>query len=637
MAADYKLRAILEWADRSKAGIKKSTESLGGLDKTAQDVKAAITGLGLVAAGKAAYELAELGAQSIRTRNAFEAISGGADEATARLDAMQAATRGALSEQEAMASANRLMQMGLADNATELGNVTEMAVRLGTAMGRDASQSIEEFALLLANQSIPRLDTFGISAGRVRTRINELRDANKDLTREQAFLQAVQEEGEKAMNRLGDAAEDEMLQFEKLEASVLDLKDAFGEALAQEMAADAGHIAEATDKLAELQVAYSEVREEQGTFEKGMRLLVPGLYMVVTGIDALTRSTDDAQPAIDGWMASWEAARDATEEMGEATEGAMHKAERWAHYGERMTAAAEAYTEGVEEAAEAAEEATPLFGGLADSVADLGRAFTEGIPDAEDMWSLILQTERAAGATAEELGAMAQSLGIASQEEVAAQLGMYALVDAWNQGERSMGNLSTASALLTQYHENLTLAEELEAEAAKEAELGHSRQAEALRGQAEAARDSAQAALDMALEISETGTVMEEVKENSDHLTGGLRGVESAARGVDAALRAIEREVNININYKVGERPGLQHGTSYFRGGMAIVGEGGPELVALPRGSQVFPTSAPETRAAMRVNNSFGGDTVIINDKMAAAMYLDQKRRQRVARMEARM
>lgn len=50
--------------------------------------------------------------------------------------------------------------------------------------------------------------------------------------------------------------------------------------------------------------------------------------------------------------------------------------------------------------------------------------------------------------------------------------------------------------------------------------------------------------------------------------------------------------------------PMLAKGTDYFRGGYAIVGEQGPELVQLPRGSKVYPNS--ETQAML-------GGTIAIN------------------------
>ena len=197
-------------------------------------------GKALVAAGvlefgrralKAGKELAEFGARAERAASVFEAVSGGSEQAAANLEAMQRATRGALSDTEAMAAASQILQMGLVEGADEMGRFAEMAVTLGTAMGRDASQSMEEFALLMANQSIPRLDTFGISAGRVRERMNELADANKNMTREQRFNIAVMEEGGEAMARLGATGGDAMEATAQAGAAFKNFRDELGKNL----------------------------------------------------------------------------------------------------------------------------------------------------------------------------------------------------------------------------------------------------------------------------------------------------------------------------------------------------------------------------------------------------------------------
>ena len=72
------------------------------------------------------------------------------------------------------------------------------------------------FSFLLSNQSIELLDTFGISSGKVRERIEELQEANKGLARDQAFVTAVLEEGALAMERLGDATEQNVSAVGKL-------------------------------------------------------------------------------------------------------------------------------------------------------------------------------------------------------------------------------------------------------------------------------------------------------------------------------------------------------------------------------------------------------------------------------------
>lgn len=216
-----------------------------------------------------ALELGQLGVQSQKTSAAFAAISGGTIQARNNLNAMRAATQGTLSDMEAMAAANRLMQMGLASNADELRKVTAMAVRLGTAMGRDAGTAIEEFALLLANQSIPRLDTFGISAGRVRARIAELQAAQKGLSRETAFMQAVMEEGTAAMERLGDAGMGQIQNMDRLRASVSNLKVTVGEMLAPALLTGAGALNTAAVSGSQLVQVLRYAIQEYGYFKGG--------------------------------------------------------------------------------------------------------------------------------------------------------------------------------------------------------------------------------------------------------------------------------------------------------------------------------------------------------------------------------
>ena len=62
----------------------------------------------------------------------------------------------------------------------------------------------------------------------------------------------------------------------------------------------------------------------------------------------------------------------------------------------------------------------------------------------------------------------------------------------------------------------------------------------------------------------------------------------------------------------VGKIPGFAGGVENFRGGLAIVGESGPELVSLPRGASVH--TAQESRAMLSGMGSSGGVTVNIQN-----------------------
>jgi hypothetical protein len=115
--------------------------------------------------------------------------------------------------------------------------------------------------------------------------------------------------------------------------------------------------------------------------------------------------------------------------------------------------------------------------------------------------------------------------------------------------------------------------------------------------------------------ISKAGEIVTWFKGLPGKIAGALSGLGSAlggamASGVKAALNAAISVVNSFINAtnsaigglnkvpgvnigKIGTISALAQGTQNFAGGLAVVGERGPELVSLPQGSAVTPLSAP--------------------------------------------
>lgn len=85
---------------------------------------------------------------------------------------------------------------------------------------------------------------------------------------------------------------------------------------------------------------------------------------------------------------------------------------------------------------------------------------------------------------------------------------------------------------------------------------------------------------------------------------GGFEGIGGAIQGVIGFVNSLaERLGNLAASIRNLPRlslpsiPGFASGTPFAPGGMALVGERGPELVSLPRGSQVF--NANDTRSMM--------------------------------------
>lgn len=199
----------------------------GVIQKGAEVATKAVVGL-----GKSLVDMTMDAAQVEGVRNTFGRLvqSVGGDAVKAMGD-LRAATRGMVADADLMAAGNKFLAMGLADSSEKAAELAEIATQLGMAMGEDATSSMENFALMLANQSIPRLDSFGISSGTVRTRIEELMAATEGLTREQAFMQAVMEQARVTMEKVGEQGETSAAKIAGIQATIENLRLVAGQAL----------------------------------------------------------------------------------------------------------------------------------------------------------------------------------------------------------------------------------------------------------------------------------------------------------------------------------------------------------------------------------------------------------------------
>lgn len=174
----------------------------GGLPMAGIGGAAAIAAVAIGTTVKTTIELAREADQARATEQAFVNLSGSVEKARANQEAMERATRDLISEQEQQEIANQLLGMQLVDNAGQLETLVGGARRLGKEFrGLGTADAAEEFALLLSNMSYARLDQFGLSAGKVRERVNALK--NSGMEAEAAFRTAVFEEMERTLARLG--------------------------------------------------------------------------------------------------------------------------------------------------------------------------------------------------------------------------------------------------------------------------------------------------------------------------------------------------------------------------------------------------------------------------------------------------
>lgn len=152
------------------------------------------------------YEFGQLGESVHAVKAAFDAFEGGPEAAAESLNILREATSGVLTDVELMQTSTRMRGMGLGETTEEIAELIGMAQQLGGVMSpqNTAAQNIDNFTLMLANNSKLRLDTFGISAAAVRDRMAELKEEGYDTS--EAFRMATLEQGRVSLERLGDAA-----------------------------------------------------------------------------------------------------------------------------------------------------------------------------------------------------------------------------------------------------------------------------------------------------------------------------------------------------------------------------------------------------------------------------------------------
>ncbi len=223
-------------------GGKKLKLSFGNLGNVAKDTfgqlspaalagpAAAIAALatGVVSLAVGSLKLAE---QAKVATSSFTSLSGSANIARLNLQAMGRATKGLISETEQMKIANQLLGMNIVQTADQLEEVVGVSRRLGKEFrGLGARDAAEEFAIMIANMSVARLDSFGLSSGRVRKRILELIATTEGMTREMAFFQATMEEGQATIERLGPEINTTSDEVSRMAAEWANLRVVMGEA-----------------------------------------------------------------------------------------------------------------------------------------------------------------------------------------------------------------------------------------------------------------------------------------------------------------------------------------------------------------------------------------------------------------------
>jgi hypothetical protein len=197
-------------AEKTTQDVGKASKGFGdqiqGLNNTFSTfMGAGILGFGLGTLKGFAEEMYNAGTVSNQTAAIFEQMISPMTSVEDMMTRLREATLGMASDTDIQTGANLLLRMGIAENPEELEQIIGLVTRLKSPT-EDLGSAINNFGLMMANQSVMRLDSFGLSSGRVRDRIEELIASGQALNREEAFKMATLEEGARAVERLGDAA-----------------------------------------------------------------------------------------------------------------------------------------------------------------------------------------------------------------------------------------------------------------------------------------------------------------------------------------------------------------------------------------------------------------------------------------------
>lgn len=325
---------------KASEGMVDATDDVGeGMEKTGKSAMELEAQMNLLqnafdavrSVAQQGLELAQVGAQAERVEQRFNALAAQAGGAEVILAAFQDGAGGAASEMEAMAASSKLLQMGLVTDADSMRRVVEMATRLGDQT-QSVSNRIFDFALMLANSSVPRLDNFGISSGRVRTRIKELQDATEGLDRQTAFMQATLEIGADSLDILGERVEDNAMAFEKAQAKMADARVELGKKLAPAFAAAMNAVTGLHDTTIIFVGVASTLLGIIIKFGPAFKALAVGLKTsmltlgaLMVAIPALVAAFEMLLNVVDEINVAQEAATDAAHGMGEKMRGLVQQ------------------------------------------------------------------------------------------------------------------------------------------------------------------------------------------------------------------------------------------------------------------------------------------------------------------------
>lgn len=328
------LKGVKGAADNAGDSIAKASVSFTEMNQTLETGQKVLDGF------KQGFEFAEEGAQIQATERQFNALAESIDTtADVLLNQLTPATGGAISNLELMQLTNTLLASGLATTGDEAFTLIDTINKIKKPTD-DLASAVENFSLLIANQSKARLDSFNISSANVTKTMEELEKTMAGASKEQIFFEATMREAEGTMRRMGTEAGITVDAFTKfrVESSNLtnELKILAADALTPAVEAAGGLTAQLLDLKA--------VSEESGKSNIAFNV---GVKEGTQTIAALTEVTDELTASNVAFVAGVRLGIEAFGGIEEATESATISMSAWEARVQGADAASFAFNERV--------------------------------------------------------------------------------------------------------------------------------------------------------------------------------------------------------------------------------------------------------------------------------------------------
>lgn len=279
--ADARLGILLDAKNNASAAIAQVNGQLQNLGRTAQSVGvggvggldsalSSLTGgiggalatigvgLGAIQAGGAVIELAKVATQAGVVRESFDQLAAQAGQSgDALLSALQKSSGGAIANTNLILAANRAMLLGVADSADEMSQLMQVAIARGRAMGLSAEQAFSDIVTGIGRMSPLILDNLGIVTGGEKVfddyaaALGRTADSLTDVERKQALVNTVISSSASLVNNMTAPVDDSALAFQRLDASVQNLRVSIGQAFAPTVIAGADALAAAINTVRE--------------------------------------------------------------------------------------------------------------------------------------------------------------------------------------------------------------------------------------------------------------------------------------------------------------------------------------------------------------------------------------------------